>query len=137
MTSNRLDEWPEDTLANVLFRISVILGLCAFSLGFYMGARHDPTLIPAHAHLNLLGFVALFMTALYYRGAPQVAATRLAKWQAVISVLGAVGMPLGMAAVILGGEGFEPVVIVGTFIAYFGMVLLALVIFKATSHRRV
>jgi hypothetical protein len=38
-----------------------------------MGVRQNFALAPAHAHLNLLGFLMLFMAGLYYRIVPQAA----------------------------------------------------------------
>ena len=50
-----------------LFRVSVSLALVGIVLGIVMGIKQDFTLMPAHAHLNLLGFVTMFLSALYYR----------------------------------------------------------------------
>jgi hypothetical protein len=69
-----------------LFRISVSLGLIGIVLGIVMGIRQDFALMPAHAHLNLLGFVTLFLSALYYRVVPEAAASTLARYQAIVSV---------------------------------------------------
>ena len=65
-----------------LFRISVSLGLIGIILGIVMGIRQDFVLMPAHAHLNLLGFVTMFLSALYYRAVPEAAASGLARYQA-------------------------------------------------------
>ena len=97
-----------------LFRISVSLGLIGMALGIFMGIKKDFVLVPAHAHLNLLGFVTMFLSALYYRVHPQAAASRLARYQAIISVAGVILFPIGIACVILGGhERFEPLVVSG------------------------
>jgi hypothetical protein len=47
-----------------LFRVSVSLALVGIVLGIVMGIQQDFTLMPAHAHLNLLGFVTMFLSAL-------------------------------------------------------------------------
>jgi hypothetical protein len=62
-----------------------------------MGIKQDFALAPAHAHLNLLGFVALFLAALYYRAVPEAAASLLAKVQGVLAMVGAVVFPVGIA----------------------------------------
>jgi hypothetical protein len=61
-----------------LFRTSVCLGLSGMIVGIVMGIRQDFTLVPVHAHLNLLGFVTMFLSALYYRVVPEAAADPLA-----------------------------------------------------------
>jgi drug/metabolite transporter (DMT)-like permease len=100
-------------------------------LGIVMGIRHDFSLMPAHAHLNLLGFVTMFLSALYYRAVPQAAASRLAQYQAVISIVGAILFPAGIACVLLGGpERFEPAVIAGALTVLLGMVLFAAIVFR-------
>jgi hypothetical protein len=60
-------------MVNALFRVSVALALVGMALGIVMGIRQEFLLAPAHAHLNLLGFVTLFLAALYYSVVPQAA----------------------------------------------------------------
>jgi hypothetical protein len=111
-----------------LFRISVSLGLIGVVLGIVMGTRQDFALMPAHAHLNLLGFVTLLLSALYYRVVPEAAASRLARYQASVSVAGAVVFPIGIACVLLGGhDRFEPVVVAGALTVLLGMALFAVI----------
>src|ERR1043165_7430517 len=98
-------------MVTLLFRISVAFGLVGMTLGIAMGIRQDFALAAAHAHLNLLGFVALFLAALYYRVVPAAAAGARARVHAVLAVAGAIVFPAGIACVVLGGhERFMPVV---------------------------
>jgi hypothetical protein len=102
-----------------------------------MGIRQDFALMPAHAHLNLLGFVTLFLSALYYRVVPGAAASRLARYQAVVSVAGAVVFPIGIACVLLGGhDRFEPVVVAGALTVFLGMALFAVIVFRTSGQER-
>ena len=120
-----------------LFRISVSLGLIGIILGIVMGIRQDFVLMPAHAHLNLLGFVAMFLSALYYRVVPEAAASGLAWYQAIVSVAGAVVFPIGIACVLLGGhDRFEPVVIAGALTVLLGMALFAVIVFRTCGQER-
>lgn len=117
-----------------LFRISVSLGLVGMLFGILMGITQDFALAPAHAHLNLLGFVVMFLSALYYRAFPQAAASRLAPYQAVASVVGAILFPIGIASVLLGGQDrFEPVVVAGALIVFAGMLLFAVIVFRTAG----
>jgi hypothetical protein len=87
-------------LPNYCFRLAVatvILGMC---LGMYMGIVHDFTLAPVHAHMNLLGWVSLFLLGLFYRTHPK-AISRLAYVQAASFVAGYLAMVSGMAGVFL------------------------------------
>jgi uncharacterized membrane protein len=120
-----------------LFRISVSLGLTGIILGIVMGIRQDFVLMPAHAHLNLLGFVTMFLSALYYRVVPEAAASGLARYQAVVSVAGAVVFPIGIACVLLGGhDRFEPVVVAGALTVLLGMALFAVIVFRTCGQQR-
>ena len=120
-----------------LFRISVSLGLIGIVLGIVMGIRQDFVLMPAHAHLNLLGFVTKFLSALYYRVAPEAAASGLARYQAIVSLAGAVVFPIGIACVLLGGhDRFEPVVVAGALTVLLGMALFAVIVFRTCGQQR-
>ena len=116
-----------------LFRVSVSLALVGILLGIVMGIRQDFTLMPVHAHLNLLGFVTLFLSALYYRAVPEAAASRLAPYQVVVSVAGAVVFPIGIASVLLGGhDRFEPLVVGGALTVLLGKALFAVIVFRTS-----
>ena len=117
-------------LASNLLRVSVVMILVGLGLGIGMGITQDFRLMPAHAHLNLLGFVALFLAGLYYNAVPEAAATRLAMIQAWVAVIGAVLFPIGVAFVLLVGPQFEPIAIIGSLVVLVGMILFAWVVFR-------
>ena len=126
-------------MVNSLFRISVTLALIGMAAGIVMGIRQDFSLAPAHAHLNLLGFVVLFLAALYYRVVPEAAATVLAKVHAATAIVGAIVFPIGIAGVLTyGHERFEPVVVAGALIVFSSMAQFAFIVFRtcgaAQSH---
>lgn len=71
-----------------------------------MGVEENFTLAPAHAHLNLVGGVLLFLFGLYYRMVPAAGTTTLAKVQGWLHMIGAVLFPAGVAVVLLKGPSF-------------------------------
>jgi hypothetical protein len=91
-------------IATVLLRLGALFALCGMALGIAMGIRQDFTLAPAHAHINLVGFVGLFLAGLYYRLVPEAAASVLAKVQAVVAIMAAVIFPVGIGGVLLSGR---------------------------------
>src|SRR5262245_2516575 len=105
-------------LAANLLRISVVIVLIGMVMGMMMGAHQDFRLAPAHAHLNLLGFVSLFLAGLYYHAVPQAAASTLAKWHAAVAITGAIIFPIGIALVLLGGPKYELVTIATSMVAF-------------------
>jgi hypothetical protein len=119
-----------------LFRISVSIGLLGMAFGIFMGIKQDFALAPAHAHLNLLGFVTMFLSALYYSVFPIAAASRLAQIQAAVSVVGAILFPVGIASVLLGGhDRFEWLVVAGALTVLVGMLLFAVIVYRTAGWR--
>jgi hypothetical protein len=97
-----------------------------------MGVQQDFTLGPAHAHLNLVGGVLLFLFGLYYRLVPAAGNSPLAKLQGGLHIIGAILFPAGVAIVILKGASFIAAPIVGSLIAVAAMALFALIVFKTS-----
>jgi drug/metabolite transporter (DMT)-like permease len=118
-----------------LFRISVSIGLAGMVFGMLMGMTRDYRLAPAHAHLNLIGFVTMFLSALYYRVVPEAAASRLAPVQAGVSVVGTVVFPIGIACVLLGDRPrFMPVLAAGWVAVLTGMLLFAVIVYRSSGR---
>lgn len=122
-------------MINWLFRISVSLGLVGMASGMAMGMTQNFLLAPAHAHLLLIGYVAMFLSALYYRTVPEAAASRLAPVQAVVSVAGAIVFPIGIVCVRLGDRAtFKPVLVAGWLTVLTGMLLFAVIVYRASGR---
>ena len=82
----------------------VLAALCLLAgllMGIGMAAAHDFQLAPMHAHLNLVGFVALSIFGLTYRAYPALARSRLALPHLGLSGLGAVIFPAGIYAAVV------------------------------------
>lgn len=98
-------------------------GLLGMALGISMGISQDFTLAPAHAHLNLLGWVTLAIYGLYHRGIGRSGG--LAGWvQVSLGAAGAAAMSGGLGAYLgLGDTAFMPAVVVGSLMAFLSMIL--------------
>jgi hypothetical protein len=130
----RYFSFRDEFMIRSLFRFSVSSGLAGMGFGIFMGITQDFMLAPAHAHLNLLGFVTMFLSALYYRAFPEAAAMRLAFYQSTVSMVGAVLFPIGIACVLLGGhDRFEPVVVAGALTVLLGMTLFAVIVYRTAG----
>ena len=77
--------------------------LTGMSWGMWMGAHQDFTMAPAHAHLNLLGFVALSIMGTFYALAGDLAPVRLA-WVNFVLSFGSVVILIPMLAKLLAGD---------------------------------
>ena len=60
------------------FAMAPIYGLIGMGLGIFMGAKGDFSLGPAHAHLNLIGWVTMALYGTFYALAPD--ASRKLAW---------------------------------------------------------
>jgi vacuolar-type H+-ATPase subunit I/STV1 len=117
-----------------LFRLSVSIGVVGMLLGMAMGMTQNFLLAPAHAHFLLLGYVAMFLSALYYRTVPEAATNPLAPVQAIFSIVGAILFPIGIACVRLGDRHrFMPVLVAGWLTVLTGMLLFAVIVYRSTG----
>ena len=74
------------------------------ALGIGMGITHDFSLVPVHAHLNLLGWATLALYGLIHRAYPSLASSRLARTQCYLAIVASVVMPIGIAVAGLTGN---------------------------------
>jgi hypothetical protein len=112
--------------------VSVVILLVGMLAGIAMGIEQNFMLAPAHAHLNLIGGVLLFLFGLYYRLIPAAGSTTLAKVQGWLHMAGAIIFPLGVALVLLRGPSFEMAPIVGSLIVVAAMALFTIVVFRTS-----
>lgn len=120
-------------LAHLCLRTAVVLGFIGFSMGFGMGVSQDFSLAPAHAHMNLLGWVSFFLYGAFYFLIPQAAAGMLPRIHYIMASLGTVVMVGGIAGIYLGyGATFEPLAIVGSISVYASFILFVFIVFRAT-----
>ena len=118
-----------------LFRISVSIAVAGMVFGMAMGLTQNFLLAPAHAHLILLGYVAMFLSALYYRTVPEAATSRLAPVQAIVSVVGAIVFPIGIVCIRLGDRArFMPVLVAGWLAVVTGMLLFAVIVYRSSGR---
>ena len=116
----------------LLLRAGVIFLIVGMVWGIEMGVRQDFSLAPAHAHLNLVGGVLLFVFGLYYRLVGAARDHALAKWQAGLHIVGAILFPVGVAVVVKKGEAFIALPIIGSLIVVGAIVLFALIVFRTS-----
>ena len=112
-------------LSNLFLRLAVLFVLTGVGLGYWMGVPHQFLLSPVHAHINLLGWVSMFLYGLFYRIVPEASAGWLPNAHAVLAI---VGLPVMMAMV-------PPMMLAGPTLVVLGMVAFAAVVFRATGDR--
>lgn len=120
-------------IASRMMCLSVVLLLVGTLAGIVMGIQENFTLAPAHAHLNLVGGVLLFLFGLYYRLVPAAAQSKLAPIQSWLHMIGAIVFPLGIATVLLKGSAFIVAPIVGSLIVVAAIALFAVIVFRTSG----
>ncbi len=120
-------------IGSLMMCVSAVILLAGMLAGIVMGIKQDFALAPAHAHLNLIGGVLLFLVGLYYRLIPAAGSSTLAKVQGWLHMIGAIAFPVGVAIVILKGEALVAIPIVGSLIVVAAMALFTLIVFR-TAH---
>ena len=121
--------------SSLSFRIAVLFVLIGMIVGVYMAASHEHTLAPGHAHINLIGWVSLFLIGLFYERRPQLDKSAGARWQVIIYAIGAVVTNASLAALLLGNTGAEPGAAAGSFIVLGAMVWFAWLVFRNADAR--
>ena len=123
-------------LSNSFLRLAVVFILIGVGLGYYMGATQNFAAAPVHAHINLLGWVLMFLYGLFYRANPEAAEGMLPKvhfWVALVGFL--IFMP-ALAIEVLQIQSALPLahigLIAGPTIVVIGMILFAIIVFGAT-----
>ena len=120
-------------LAQLCLRTAVVLGFIGFSMGFGMGVSQDFSLAPAHAHMNLLGWVSFALYGAFYALIPQAAVGMLPRIHYILASVGTVVMVAGIAGIYLGhGATFEPLAIGGSIAVYGSFILFVFIVFRAT-----
>jgi hypothetical protein len=117
-------------MAALMMCTSVILLLAGMIAGIVMGIQQNFLFAPAHAHLNLVGGVLLFLFGLYYMVVPKAADMTLAKVQGWLHIVGGMFFPFGIALALNNGHPFEFLAIFGALIVLTAMILFAVVVFR-------
>jgi hypothetical protein len=119
-------------IGSLMMCMSAVILLIGMLAGIVMGIEQNFTLAPAHAHLNLIGGVLLFLFGLCYRLVPVAGTTALAKVQGWLHMIGAILFPVGVAVVLLKGPSFIAAPIAGSLIVVVAMALFVLIMFRTS-----
>lgn len=114
-------------LSSFCFLFASLSAVIGIAMGVVMGVAGDFTLMPVHAHVNLLGWVTMSIYGFYHRSAAE--AGLLAVWQVGASSAGVPMMTGGLAGLLLSEHAaFLPVTIIGSLLVLSGAVLFLTVV---------
>ena len=112
------------------FQSAVVFVIAGMIWGIVMGISQDFTAAPAHAHLNLLGWVSLFLFGIYYRLHPSLEAAKTAIVQVWVWIIGTIIFAIGIGLASTGRAIGEPVTGVGSFIVLIDVLLFGWLVFQ-------
>ena len=107
--------------SSVSFPAAVLMVIAGMIWGLVMAITRDHSAMPAHAHLNLLGWVSLFLFGVFYHLHPAVDRSRPAIIQVTAWIIGTVVMTIGIGLIHTGHEVGEPFAIGGSLTVFAAM----------------
>lgn len=111
------------TISGFCFLFAGLSALVGMMAGMVMGILQDFTIAPAHAHLNLLGWVTMALYGLYHRSFGRTKGW-LGWTQVLTGAVGAATIGVGLALYLHSEDHvFFPLVIGGSLLAFLGMAL--------------
>ena len=117
--------------ASVLsFRAAVLMVLAGMVWGMAMAISQDHSTFPAHAHLNLLGWVSLFLFGVYYHLHPVIDRDRLALVQICIWIAATIVLTVGIALVHSGRSLGDPIAAAGALVVFGDMLLFGWLVYR-------
>jgi peptidoglycan/LPS O-acetylase OafA/YrhL len=118
------------TASSLSFRLAVLFVIAGMAMGIGMAMSQDHSIMPAHAHLNLLGFVSLFLFGIYYERRPALDTSRLAIVQVVLWSVGTVVLTIAVAAIHLGYTAADPIAGIASLLVLAATLMFAYFVFR-------
>ncbi|HEX3162001.1 MAG TPA: hypothetical protein VHQ92_05435 [Pseudolabrys sp.] len=109
--------------SSLSFPAAVVMVLAGMVWGIVMAISQDHSAMPAHAHLNLLGWVSLFLFGIFYHLHPALDRSRAALVQVGLWIVGTVILTIGVGLIHTGHDVGEPIAAAGSFTVLTAMLL--------------
>ena len=119
--------------SKLCFLAAVLAAIAGMLWGLHMAISENHTALPAHAHLNLLGWVSLFLFGIFYRLHPSLDATKVALAQVWVWIIGTIVMAVGVGLISTGTTSAEPIAALGSLIVLADMLLFAWLVYRTEN----
>lgn len=120
-------------IAHLYFRTAIVFLIVGLCMGLKMGMSGDHSIIGAHAHANLLGWVTMAIFGGYHALNPEKAERRIATLQYGVYTFGVALMVPALYLMLSGNPAMEPVVGIASLITFAGVLMFAYIIFSSSS----
>ena len=116
--------------SSLSFQVAVVFVVAGMIWGIIMAISDDHSAMPAHAHLNLLGWVSLFLFGIYYKLHPSLEDAKSAMAQIWIWIIGTIVLTIGVAMVHSGNSAGDPIAAIGSFIVLLDTLLFGWLVYR-------
>jgi peptidoglycan/LPS O-acetylase OafA/YrhL len=116
--------------SSVCFPVAVLMVLAGMIWGIIMAISDDHSAMPAHAHLNLLGWVCLFLFGIFYHLHPALDRSRTALVQVWVWIVTTIILTIGVGLVHTGHPIGDPIAAVGSLIVFADMLLFGWLVLR-------
>jgi peptidoglycan/LPS O-acetylase OafA/YrhL len=124
-------------VSELFFKTAIVFLILGIGAGLQMAISGDHGAFPAHAHINLLGWVTSAIFGGYYALNPAKAERRIAMIHYGVYTLGLVIMMPALYLMLQGNPALEPVVAGGSLIVAAAVLIFAFVVFSPETVRSV
>ena len=122
-------------VSQLFFKTAIVFLIVGIGVGLQMAITDDHSVFPAHAHINLLGWVTSAIFGGYYALNPAKAQQRIAMIHYGVYTFGVVLLTPALYFMLRGNPALEPIVAAGSFIVAAGILIFAFVVFSAETAR--
>jgi peptidoglycan/LPS O-acetylase OafA/YrhL len=122
--------------SSLSFPAAVVMVLTGMVWGIVMAISQDHSAMPAHAHLNLLGWVSLFLFGIFYHLHPALDRSRAALVQVGLWIVGTVILTTGVGLIHTGHDVGEPIAAAGSFTVLAAMLLFGWLVVRREQTQK-
>lgn len=120
-------------VSQLFFKTAIVFLMLGIAAGLQMAISGDHSAFPAHAHINLLGWVTSAIFGGYYALNPEKSQRRLAMVHYALYTLGLVVMLPALYLMLNGNPSLEPIVAGGSLIVAASVLIFAFIVFSADA----
>ena len=118
-------------VAFLFFATGVLCVTLGMMWGIHMAISGDHIAAPAHAHLNLVGWVTMALFGVFYHLVPSAAASGLAKVHYLLALAGVVCMVPGILLAI--NEKGEALAAIGSILTFASMLVFLFTVVRSRA----
>jgi hypothetical protein len=116
--------------SSLSFRAAVLLVIAGMIWGITMAISENHQTMPAHAHLNLLGWVSLFLFGIFYHLHPAIDRSRAALLQVWTWIGATVLLTIAVGMIYTGRPIGDSIAAIASIVILLDMVLFGWLVFR-------